>query len=437
MAPIPWNEVNAAHLLRRAGFGGTSAEVAQAVSDGLDATVSRLVNYETIPTTDLDARLSRLALDLATFNGISRWWITRILFSPRPFEERMTLFWHDHFATAISKVGDAGAMFAQNQLLRRHAVGNFIDLTIEISKDVAMLIWLDNYTNKKKQPNENYGRELLELFTLGQGFYSELDVYSASKAFTGWTFRRAGGGREFAFVDADHDHSQKDFLGRIGDWNGDDVVRIACGEFAHGRLIARKLFSYFAYENPETAVVDRFAQIYMDAGTTVKPMVEAILKSEEMYSEKALWSNVKSPVDHTLTGARQLSIDNDNISRQAINVMALEGQTLFNPPDVAGWDLGLAWISAGSLLGRMNWALSLATFFDPLAFVQGEAITTPAQMVDVFLRKLGPLLVSTETRDELIRYVSTTGQLPSGANLTAKQRGLAHMILSLPEWQMI
>lgn len=436
MAPIPWNEVNAAHLLRRAGFGGTSADLAQALNDGLDRTVDRLVNFESIPTTALDARLTALNLDLTNFNGIARWWITRMLYSPRPLEERMVLFWHDHFATAISKVGDAPTMLTQNELMRRFAVGKFVDFTIEMSKDVAMLIWLDNYTNKKKHPNENYGRELLELFTLGQGFYSELDVYSCSKAFTGWTFRRVNGAREFIFVDADHDHSQKDFLGRVGDWNGDDVVRIACGEFAHGRLIASKLFSYFAYENPEPAVVEKFAQIYMNAGTNVKPLLEAILKSEEMYSAKALWGKVKSPVEHSLIPVRLLGIDNDNVSRQSVNVMALEGQTVFNPPDVAGWDTGLAWISAGSLLTRMNWALALSTLFDPGALLQGESVTTPAQMVDVYLRKLGPLPVTAQAREKLIQYVSPNGTLPTGSNLTAKQRGLAHMILSLPEWQM-
>jgi uncharacterized protein (DUF1800 family) len=436
MAPIPWNEVNAAHLLRRAGFGGTSAEISQAVNDGLDLAVSKLVNYETISTAALDQRLTAMNLDLTTFGGINRWWLTRMVYSPRPLEERMTLFWHDHFATAISKVGDGMMMLAQNDLFRRRALGNFIDLTIEVSRDPAMLIWLDNYTNRKEHPNENYGRELLELFTLGQGFYSELDVFSASKAFTGWTLRRDGQTRIFVFRDDWHDHSQKDFLGRVGDWNGDDVVRIACREFAHGRLLASKLFAFFAYEEPEQAVVDRFAQIYLDSNNSVKRLVEEILMSEEMFSPRALWGKVKSPTDHTVIAARQLRIENDNVTRVATNPMALQGQTLFNPPDVAGWDTGMAWISAGSLLTRMNFALTMSTLFDPLQFQQGETITTPEQLVDVYARKLGPLDLSTATRDELIRYVAPNGTLPTGNGLTAKQRGLAHMILSLPEWQM-
>ena len=432
---IPWNEENAAHLLRRAGFGGTYAEVQTAVTDGLNVAVDKLLNYQSTPATSLDARLSRLAYDLTTFGGINRWWLTRMLYSPRPLEERLTLFWHDHFATAISKVGRAEAMYKQNVLLRQYATGNFIDFTISISKDVAMLIWLDNATNRKESPNENYGRELLELFTLGQGFYSELDVYSASKAFTGWTYRRSD--QTFLFVDQYHDHSQKDFLGRVGDWNGDDIVRIACGEFAHGRLIASKLFALFAYENPEQAVIDRFADVYLKAGTSVKPLVEAILKSDEMYSSKALWSKVKSPVDHSIMAGRQLMIDNDNLVRAIASANTLEGQDLFNPPDVAGWDGGEAWISSGALLARMNYGNTLtATYFDPTKFTQGQSFSGAGQLVDFFTTRLGPLPISAGTRDELMRYVAPGGVMPTGANLVAKEKGLAHMIFSLPQWQM-
>ncbi len=435
MATIPWNEENAAHLLRRAGFGGTAVEIADAVRDGLDATVEKLLNYESISTAELDARIARQNLDLTNFGGINRWWMTRLIYSPRPLEERMTLFWHDHFATGASKVNLAELMHRQNRLFRTYALGNFTEFTIEVSKDAAMLIWLDNFTNRKEAPNENYGRELLELFTLGQGFYSELDVFSASKAFTGWTLTRRPM-FEFQFVPRWHDDTEKDFLGRVGNWNGDDIVKIACGEFAHGRLMASKLFGLFAWENAEPAVIDPFAEAYLDSGTDLKVLVEAILKSEAMYSPQALWSKVKSPIDHAVISCRQLLLDNDNIARSIQSALTIEGQTLYNPPDVAGWDGGLAWINSGALLSRMNRSNGLAGLVDLSRLTAGETVTTPEQLVDLLLRRLGPVPVDGAVREEMIRYVSPNGALPTGNNLVIKGRGLVHMILSLPEWQM-
>lgn len=434
MATIPWNEENAAHLLRRAGFGGTAQQIATAVSDGLDETVAKLLDYESIQTANLDLRLERQKFDLRTFDDLGRWWLTRLIHSPRPLEERMTLFWHDHFATGASKVEDAGLMLRQNQLLRTHAVGNFIDLTIAISKDPAMLLWLDNNTSRKEHPNQNYGRELLELFTLGQGFYSELDVDSAARAFTGWTFRRDT--LEFQLVSEWHDDSSKDFLGRAGNWNGDDIVRIACSEFAHARMLASKLFAYFAYENAGSSVINPLAQLYLDSGTEVRALVEAILESPEMYSAQALWSKVKSPVDHAVIAFRQLQLDNENVIWALPGALAVEGQTLFDPPDVAGWDGGLAWVNSGSLLTRMNVANGFAKIITPSRLGSGHTVTTPAQLVELYLRILGPVPVPESVRETMQRYVSLDGSLPSGNDLTTKQRGLVHLILSLPEWQM-
>jgi uncharacterized protein (DUF1800 family) len=434
MASIVWNEENAAHLYRRAAFGATPAEISQALSDGLEGSVDRLLDYGTVSNAALDARLSRLAFDLTRVNGIINWWIVRMAYTARPLEERMTFFLHDHFATAVSKVGNPAAMLTQNELLRRYATGNFVNLTIDISKDVAMLIWLDNATSVKDHPNENYGRELLELFTLGQGNYSEPDVQSAAKAFTGWTFDRRT--QIFAFKDSVHDHSQKDFLGRVGDWNGDDIIRIATSEFAHGRLIAGKLFATFAWENPPQDVVDRFAQIYLDGGNQLAPLIRAILTSPEMYSPQALWTKVRSPIDHTIMALRQLRIEDDRAIRAAAASMNLEGLTLFNPPDVAGWDGGTAWINSGSLLSRMNFGSSISSFFDPAGFGAGAAVSTAGELVDLYLRRLGPLQVSATTRDQLMAYVSPGGALPTGTALTTKAKGLAHMIISLPDWQM-
>jgi uncharacterized protein (DUF1800 family) len=429
---VPWNETNAAHLLRRAGFGGTSSEVSAALRDGLAVAVDRLVDFEGIDNSALDARLNAAALDLDTTQGIIRWWLIRMLYSARPLEERLTFFWHDHFATAISKVNDRALMLQQNQTLRTMALGNFEEMLVAISKDPAMLIWLDNARSRKEHPNENYGRELLELFALGIGHYSEVDVMSAAKAFTGWSLDRT---RKFVFIDQFHDHTQKDFLGRVGDWNGDDVIRIICEEYASAQLVARKLFEYLAYENAEQSVVDRFADIYVDSGNEIRPLVRAILKSDEMYSARALWTKVKSPVDYLVISTRQLGIVRD-MTRGMGGVLTAQGQTPFNPPDVAGWGSGLEWINSGTLLSRTNFANTLSETFDAVAFTAGESLTTPSSIVDFYLRRLGPIELSTEARARLAAYIAPNGTLPSGNQLLVKQRGLVQLILSLPEWQM-
>ena len=430
---IAWDRARAAHLYRRAAFGATPADLERALDEGLEATVDRLLDLD-VPNDALDARLAaQTDLDLTRLGGILRWWTIRLVWSARPLEERMTLFLHDHFATAISKVGQPGPMLEQNELLRRHALGNFSTLTTDVARDVAMLIWLDNRTNVKDHPNENFGRELLELFLLGHGNYSEEDVASAAKAFTGWTISRQT--RRFVFVDRLHDHSQKTFLGRTGDWDGEDIVRMACGEEAHARFLAEKLYHFFVHEHAEESVLARFANVYRDAGTELKPLLRAILTSEEMYSDHVMWSKVKSPADHAITALRQLAIDDDRAARVAGTAMSAEGQTLFNPPDVAGWDGGMQWINSASLLTRMNFGAPLLSVFDPARFLEGASWSTAAELVDVYLDRLGPLDVPATTRAALEDYVAPGGALPSGSTLTWRMRGLAQMVISLPEWQ--
>ncbi len=431
MASSLWDRHTAAHLYRRAAFGATAEELDRAVGEGLEATVARLTDF-TIDNAALEQRLAALAFDLTTLGGLARWWITRMIFTARPLEERMTFFLHDHFATGLQKVADEGWMLQQNHLLRRFALGSFTELTIEISRDPAMLRWLDNFLSRKEQPNENYGRELLELFTLGHGNYTEEDVLSAARAFTGWTISRQT--RQFAYVDAFHDHGAKTFLGKTGDWNGDDIVRMACATPEHARFLARKLFESFAYAPAEDDVVERLAAVYTDSGTSLRALVTAILTAPEMYSEHALWSRVKSPVEYAVAAARQLRIENDP-SRPASVMLVGQGQVPFNPPDVDGWPEGLAWINSGTLLGRMNFAQALSASLDPRVIAGNERIATASEMVALWLDRLGPLEVDAETRAALEEYVES-GEGLSPQNQLARSRGLAHLVLSLPEWQM-
>ncbi|HUP65056.1 MAG TPA: DUF1800 domain-containing protein [Thermoanaerobaculia bacterium] len=430
MDPIVWDRAAAAHLYRRAAFGTTPEDLVRALDEGLEGTVDRLLDFEAVDDSALDQRLA--SFDLETIGGLVGWWLTRMIFTRRPLEERLTWFLHDHFATSYGKVQDTGWMLQQNQLLRRFALGNFTELTIEISRDPAMLVWLDNFLNRKEKPNENFGRELLELFTLGHGNFSEEDVSASVRAFTGWTISRQR--RTFLFVDAFHDHGSKTFLGRTGDWNGDDIVRFACAEPAHGRLIAGKLFEFLGHANPDHHLVDHLAGAYLEAGTSLRTLVREILTSSAFYSEASIRSSVLSPVEYLVGTIRQLEINAD-VTRFALGVLRTQGQVPFFPPDVDGWPAGMAWINSGSLLSRMNFAALVTSSADPVVLLERSA-DTPAELVESLLKRLGPFDVPEATRRELENYVSAEGSLPAGAELTTKMKGLTHLILSLPEAQM-
>lgn len=426
---IAWNEENASHLLRRAAFGGTADEIRRAVDDGLQAAVDRLVLYQYSPNDALAARISADMFYLESdgkLSDLARWFLVHMIFSARPLQERMTLLWHDHFATLYSKVLHIGWLKTENETIRGNALGTFRNLITAVAKDNAMEFFLDQWISTRTSPNENWGREFLELFTMGVGHYAEADVKAAVMAFTGWSID--GSTSTFVFNADQHDYSSKTFLGRTGPWDGDDAIRIVCSEFAHGQRIAGKVFSYFAYDNAEQDVIDRFAKIYLDNDTNLSALVRAVLMSDEMYSAKALWSKVKSPIDHVVMATRQLLLKDD--VPNAFQYLTQGGQTPFEPPDVSGWQGGINWISPGALLNRMNFADAVTRRFDPLSFTQGETIQSADDLVNLYLRRLGPLSIPASTRATLLQYAGT-GQ----ASMT-RQRGLARMIISLPEWQM-
>ncbi len=417
---VQWNEERAAHLLRRAAFGGTPAEIARTIDDGCDAAVARLTGKREgwIAAGDRDVHPPD------SFPALQRWWVARMLRTQRPLEERMTFFWHDHFATSIVAVRHPRLMLQQNELFRRYAFGNLRNLTVAVARDPAMLLWLDNYLSRKEQPNENFGRELLELLLLGLGNYDEGDVRAAVRAFTGWTLTNDEPGASFVFDRDMHDAEPKSFLAQRGDWNGDDVVRIACRQPAHARFIATKLFACFAYDEPEPEVVERLAKVYLDHDTEIRPLVEAILTSPEMYSPRAMWTAVKSPLDATLIACHQLlaDIDPDRVAE----ALDEQGLVLFNPPDIAGWKSGMRWINTWSLLSRTRFAAIVAAQCNPGQIAAGTEARPPAALVDVYLRRLGPLPAGPATRHHLTSYLAAGGG----------ERGLVRLILSSPEWQL-
>jgi uncharacterized protein (DUF1800 family) len=422
-----WDLTAAAHLLRRAAFGGSAEEVDIAVRRGCQATVDGLLKP------GIAEKPRSGVLNLATLNGIIEWWVERMLRSPSPLQERMTFFWHAHFATSIATVRHPQLMLRQNELFRSHATGNFRVLTEAVARDPAMLLWLDNYLNRKEHPNENFGRELLELFVLGLGHYSESDVAAAARAFTGWTLTDESASAQFRFASEMHDSGTKRFLGHVAAADGQDIVRIACRERAHARFLARKLFVYFAHDHPPDAVIDHLAETYLRHDCEVRPLLSEILTSPEMYSPAARWSRVKSPIDHAMIACHQLGIDAD--PAVVADVLNRQGLMLFSPPDVGGWKGGMSWINSWSMLIRFQFAVSASEAFDPARLTGERKFATAGELVSFYLHLLGPIEIGPALRERLVRRVAPRGGMPSGAGLVQAQRGLVRLILSMPEWQ--
>jgi uncharacterized protein (DUF1800 family) len=450
-----------AHLLRRAGFGATAAETDEYLALGFEGAVERLLGPETVADADLDARLDALVLDPAAnqtaFPDLQIEWFYRMITTKRPLQEKLALFWHGHFATANSKVNSPALMRQQYRLFLNLGLGNFQDLALGVSKDPAMIIWLDNNQNRVKAPNENYGRELLELFMLGIGNYTEDDVKATARAFTGWFFkgeRSAGTGRqwisgEFAFDPKQHDNGPKTFLGQTGNWDGGDIIRIALGQPACARFIARKLFSFFVWDAPDDATIAPFADAFVKANFDIRETMRAILLSPQFSSERAYRAKTKGPAEFVAGFLRTVGMPTP--TRDTVTSARRIGQELFNPPHVGGWTSGLGWISPGSLLDRANYANKIVTarqtnatvsIFDPSLLMTGKTLTTPEALVDHFAGLLLDGNIAPAARDALLHYLRLNDKGQPAAftldarTLDAKVRGLIHLIAASPEYQL-
>ncbi len=447
-----FNSVQAAHLLRRAGFGATPEEIDDVLLLGREGAVDYLIHYEQIDDSAMEQALAAQnylqppAGQPLSLPAIQQWWLFRMLHTRRPLQEKMTLFWHDHFATAVSKVVSRELMLQQNELFRRLALGNFGEMLVEVSKDPAMIIWLDNNTNVKGSPNENYARELMELFTMGindvitgEPNYTEEDIHESARAFTGWTIRRG----RFFFNSSQHDYGTKTFLGEAGAFNGEDIVDILVKRRATARFMSKKLLEFFVYPNPEPELIEEVADVYLNNQYNMMAVVRHILLMNAFYSERALFANIKSPTELVIGTIRMLKAT-ATPHRVILGAMSLMEQTLFNPPTVAGWDGGLNWINTATLLVRYNFANGLVSSrggpvatFDPNRLLEGQNLTTAEQIVDHFLNVFGPLPVSTATRQALIDYLNSDGPFTLNAQTIDRQvRGLIHLILTLPEYQL-
>ena len=403
LAPIDasdWSYDRAAHLIERAGFGATPEEVGRLATMTPRQVVDELVDYASIPS-DLApfdessiwdpgmdpfppsrAEAVRIARERGEGLGVKMlpegaqrrlqpvvdkffysliannietqrlglWWATRMLRTRRPLEEKLTLFWHGHFATGVNKVRDYRMMLRQNEMFRAHASGAFRDLLIGILKDPAMLVYLDNGENIKAHPNENFGRELLELFTMGVGHYTERDVREAARAFTGWTndvlvFKR----------DPDqHDFGEKTFLGRTGTFDGEDIIDIILAQNVTSEFVVAKLYRFFVREEIAASVNAELGRLYRDSGYQLKPVLKRLFLSKDFYSQPSFATQIKSPVHLVVSTYKKTGLSEvptiPDFGRMTIGL----GQALFNPPNVAGWAGGRTWITPSTLLERGN-----------------------------------------------------------------------------------
>jgi uncharacterized protein (DUF1800 family) len=414
--------VRIAHLLRRAGFGVSQQELDEYVRLGFDGAVARLLDYEQQPEPP-----DQVAPETV---GLPVWWLEKMLHTNRPLQEKMTLFWHGHLTSATQKVNNPNAMLAQNQLFRANALGNFGEIMRGISRDGAMISYLDLRTNRKNAPNENYARELMELFTMGIGNYTETDVREAARAFSGWSATPDG---QFVFNTFQHDAGVKTVLGKTGNLNGDDVTDLVVAHPATARFMTTRLFRFFAYPRPEPAVVDRLAAVYTDSGYSIKAVVESILRSPEFSSEQAYRALIKSPTELLVGAMRTLGVE--HVPPQAAQAMRLLGQELFNPPNVAGWSGGRSWINAASLLGRFNVLAVVANQLggpvlggQPLSTLL-LGLTTPDARVQLVLDLL---LDGDATADERAALLALAGQTRG----EEQARSLFRLAMALPAYQL-
>ncbi|HEX4263529.1 MAG TPA: DUF1800 domain-containing protein [Verrucomicrobiae bacterium] len=379
-----WDFTTAAHLLNRAGFGGTPDDVHKLVALGHEGAVSSLIDFDKIPehASDPDwahpdpghAERRRAAKNAAPEQRqqmqkqerqlenqrileLRGWWLQRMARGPRPFQEKMTLFWHGHFATSYEKVRDAYYMWRQNELFRRLAVGNWLDLLTEAGKDPAMLVWLDQAQSRKDHPNENFAREVMELFALGEGHYTEKDIAEAARALTGWSLDPDS--QKFLERPFIHDRGEKTVLGKTGNLNGDDFIAQIIAQPQAALFITAKLWTFFAGEMPSPELNAGLADLFRRGGNNFKPLMRVIFSTEEFYSPSVVRNEIKSPVQWLIGSVRMLECELPP-PLVSTNLLRSLGQDLFAPPNVKGWDGGLAWITTNNLLARYNQAAMLA-----------------------------------------------------------------------------
>ena len=453
MSAVNWTRDAAAHLLRRAGFGGTPAEIDDLYGRGLEGAVSRLVDYDAIDQTAYEAALASRNYNLLSTRGIQQWFLDRMAFSPRPLQEKMTYFWNLHWTSGITKVRGVTLMLNQNRTMRQYALGRFDDVVTKISQDPAMLVWLDNALNRAGRPNENYARDLMELYCLGIGHFTEEDVRECSRALTGWTvqnYTRNDNYNGATFLDnpATHDNGVKTLLGVTGNLNGYDAIAIILNHSdaqgsVSGRFLGAKLWSYFAYPYPPEHVVAELRDTYVSSARSMREVVRRIFLMEEFYERHTRKTWVRSPVEYAVAAVRMLEGSSDFAT--PANSLSGMGQLLFDPEDAKGWDWGTSWMNTGTLFARATLANTICTNrgssgtrFDPNRFLAGRDASTAEKVVDILADRFNVTDVSPKVRAAWVEYMNANDDGSRGnwtntpANVDKKVRGLVHLMLTGP-----
>ncbi len=375
-----WTDAHRAHLLNRAGFGKAPAHAAPNSKAAPEAWVDRLLDVppqldpseapewtteplpsrkdfkglRDLPDKERRAKIKEQQKKMRTeLSSLRIWWLDRMLKSEEPLQEKMTLFWHGHFVSSSQKVKQSRLHWKQNNLFRYQGMSSFRDLTISVGRDPAMLQYLDGAKSKKGSPNENYARELMELFTLGEGHYTEEDIKESARAFTGWTSGRFSD--DSTFRSNLFDSGEKEFLGETGNFNDKDIVNIILKQEQSAKYICKKLWEFYAYTHPEPEIVDALASTFRKHDYQIKPVLREMFLSQPFYSKQAVRTQIKSPVMWLVSLARVLDID-PFPARIGLRMMDSLGQELLNPPSVKGWDGGRSWVSTSTLILRNNLA---------------------------------------------------------------------------------
>ena len=461
-----------AHLMRRAGFGETRDELEARVAKGYEATVEELVHPENQPDVDLDFML-RYRPEyhaLANIHTTQQSWVYRMINTGRPLQEKMALFWHGILCTGQAKVDHARQVMLYIDMFRQHGLGNFKNLLMELSKHPTMVQYLDNVDNHKGAINENYGRELLELFSLGVGMdgqlnYTEDDVKACSRAFTGWniepTFPIFPYGRSpwrFRYDPADHDNGEKTFLGQTGRWNGEDIIEIIIGQAATARFMARHLYNFFVADEPQVPAwkdapprdieaIRTLERTFTENNYELRPVLRTLFNSDSF--KNARFQKMKSPAE-VVVGTMKLVKEHTELKPGLFPIMletVYMGQELLNPPTVEGWHTGREWIDSGTLVERINFVADqvgnpdlpgIKLIVDRMS--AGTSTMSPEEFVDGCLDLMGPLEVSEKTGDSLIEYARSGAALRRGSEeersrFARRVVGMLQLIVATAEYQ--
>lgn len=464
----PWNERLAAHLLRRAGFGGTPDEIRRAAAHSMNAAVDALVHFPSTASLPEPPQLfdPRAMLRQEFFAGqislrpddmqkraiakqirqgerrslieLQRWWLNRMIQTPAPLQEKLTLYFHGHFTTAAIQKGVTPQMLLdQNQLFRTNALGNLRELTWQVSVDPAMMLYLDNARSDATHPNENYARELMELFTLGVDNYTEKDVRESARAWTGWIVARRTGKSQF--VASRHDGGSKTFLGQTGNWQGRDIVDIIYKQPACATFWATSLLNFFVYNDPEPELAAAVANLIRTNDYNLAPVISTLLRSTVFYSPRAYRALVKSPVE--FVAGTYKALDLRELDERAQRALVQMGQILFYPPNVAGWPGGANWLTSQTMIARQNFLAGLVNSPEMeqggwIADVPMKASQASADLVATILQGDA----SASARAQLASYLNGNGTsalgMLSAENYQERVRGAAYLTMAMPAYQL-